>query len=129
MKFKESETVELKKSTSAIKEAVISICAILNKHGKGTVYFGIEDDGRVVGQQIGKSTLKDISKSISDHLEPKVYPDIQIKKIQGKNCIVVNVSGQDGVYSAFGRYYLRMGDEDKKLSVDELRRLVEKKNN
>ena len=34
MKFKESETVELKKSTSELKEAVISIASILNKNQK-----------------------------------------------------------------------------------------------
>jgi ATP-dependent DNA helicase RecG len=60
MKFEENETIELKRSTSELKNAVISICAILNQHGKGTVYFGIADDGTVVGQQIGKSTIKDI---------------------------------------------------------------------
>ena len=65
MKFKETEMVELKKSTSELKEAIISICAILNQRAKGRLYFGIENDGRVVGQQIGKSTVKDISKSIS----------------------------------------------------------------
>lgn len=129
MRFKESETVELKKSTSELKEATISIGAMLNKHSKATVYFGIDDTGAVLGQQIGKSTLKDISKSVSDWIEPKVYPDVQAKKIQGKNCIVVKVSGHDAVYSARGRYYLRVGEEDKKLSVDELRHLVEKKNN
>ncbi|MBU4306167.1 MAG: ATP-binding protein [Candidatus Omnitrophica bacterium] len=129
MRFKESETVELKKSTSELKEAIISIGAILNKHSKATVYFGIDDAGAVLGQQIGKSTLRDISKAISDWIEPKVFSDIQIKKISGKNCIVVNISGHDAVYSARGRYYLRMGEEDKKLSVDELRHLVEKKNN
>ena len=32
MKFKESEKLELKKSTSELKEAVVSIAAILNKH-------------------------------------------------------------------------------------------------
>ena len=69
MKFKETETVELKKSTSELKETIISISAILNKHGKGTLYFGITDDGKVIGQQIGKSTLKDIAKTIADHTE------------------------------------------------------------
>ena len=128
-KFKETETIELKKSTSELKEAIISICSILNRHGKGTIYFGVEDDGKVVGQQIGKSTVRDISKSIGDHLEPKIYPEIESKKISGKNCIVVSFAGQNALYSAYGRYYLRMGEEDKKLSVDELRRLVEKKNN
>ena len=39
MKFRESETLELKRSTSELKEAVISIGAILNKHGRGRVYL------------------------------------------------------------------------------------------
>ncbi len=129
MKYIENETIELKQSTLELKEAVISLGAMLNRNGKGTVYFGINDDGSVPGQPIGKSTLKDISKAISDCIDSKVYPEIQIKKIQGKDCIVVNISGQDNVYSARGRYYLRRGEENKKLSVDELRRLVEKKNN
>jgi len=129
MKFTENETTEFKKSTSELKEAVISLGAMLNKHCKGTVYFGIDDNGRILGQQIGKSTIKDISKAISDWIEPKVFPDIQAKKIQGKHCVVVNVSGHDAVYSARGRYYLRMGEEDKKLSVSELKHLVEKKSN
>jgi len=41
MKFKETETLELKKSTSELKEGVISVAAILNKHGRGKLYFGI----------------------------------------------------------------------------------------
>ena len=77
----------------------------------------------------GKATLKDISKSISDHLEPKIYPHIKAVKISGKNCVTVDFSGKDGLYSAFGRFYLRVGEEDKKLSVSEIRRLVEKLNN
>ena len=129
MKFEENEIIELKKSTSELKEAVISLGAMLNKHSKGAVYFGINDDGIVIGQQIGKSTLRDISRAISDWIEPRIFPDIQVKKIQGKDCIVVKVSGQEGVYSARGRYYLRIGEEDKKLSVNELKHLVEKKNN
>ena len=37
----ETEQVEFKKSTGELKEAVISIAAILNKHGSGDLYFGI----------------------------------------------------------------------------------------
>jgi len=48
MNYKESETIELKKSTSELKEAIISMSAILNKHKLGELYFGIRDDGRVV---------------------------------------------------------------------------------
>ena len=129
MEFRESETVELKKSTSELKEAVISIVSILNKHGKGKLYFGITDDGKIIGQHIGKSTIKDISKSIADYTDPKIYPDIKTQKISGKDCIVVEFIGHEGLYSAYGRFYLRSGEEDKKLSVMEIARLIEKNKN
>jgi len=40
--FIENEHTELKKSTSLINEALISIVSILNKHGKGQLFFGIK---------------------------------------------------------------------------------------
>ena len=43
------ETVEFKKSTSEMKEGMASIAAMLNKHGRGTLYFGVRNDGEVVG--------------------------------------------------------------------------------
>lgn len=36
---RENEQLEFKKSTSEVKEAMDDICAILNKHGSGTLYF------------------------------------------------------------------------------------------
>ena len=60
---------------SELKEAIISIVAILNKHQQGELYFGIGNDGTVVGQTIGEKTIRDISKAISDFIEPKIYPE------------------------------------------------------
>lgn len=40
-----TEQVEHKKSTSELKEGVASIASILNKHGKGTLYFGALNNG------------------------------------------------------------------------------------
>ena len=37
----ESETVEFKKTTSELKESVISLVAMLNKKGHGIVLFGV----------------------------------------------------------------------------------------
>ena len=59
---KETESVEFKKSTSEIKEGIISVASILNKHGKGVLYFGIKDNGDVAGQEIGKDTERKISR-------------------------------------------------------------------
>ena len=52
MKFKESEKLELKRSTSELKEAVVSIAAILNKHLGGDLYFGISNDETIIGQTV-----------------------------------------------------------------------------
>ncbi|MDP3048579.1 MAG: ATP-binding protein [Thermodesulfovibrionales bacterium] len=77
MKFIESETLELKKTTSEIKEAIISIAAILNKHQHGELFFGIKNNSTVTGQNVTEKTIRDVSKSIADHIEPKIYPHIE----------------------------------------------------
>ncbi|MDR1835456.1 MAG: ATP-binding protein, partial [Fusobacteriaceae bacterium] len=48
----ESETLEFKKTTAEAKDAVIDVVAMLNKHGRGELYFGIGNDGRVLGQTV-----------------------------------------------------------------------------
>lgn len=66
--FIETEVVELKKSLSQLKEGIISLSAMLNKSNKGVVYFGIRDDGKVVGLDIGKRTLADITHELQNNL-------------------------------------------------------------
>ena len=76
-KLKESETLELKKSTGQLKPAIISIVAMLNKHQEGKLYFGVKDDGIVVGQEVGNDALRTISQAISAHIETRIYPAIK----------------------------------------------------
>ena len=128
IKHVESETVELKKSTSELKEAMNSISAILNKHRRGELYFGMKDEGIILGQQIGKDTIRDISRAISSYIEPKIYPQIKTVTIEGKNCIHLLFEGEEVPYYAFGRAYMRVGDEDRKLSAKELENLILEKN-
>ena len=127
-KLKESETTELKKSTSELKEAIISIVAILNKHHKGQLYFGVKNDGTVVGQDVTERTLREISKTISDHIEPKIYPKINKILLEDKKCVLVDFDGSEVPYYAYGRPYIRVSDEDKQLSAKELENLILKKN-
>ena len=65
MRRKESEILEFKKSTSELKEAIISIVGILNKHGKGEIVFGIKSSREVVGQSVNEKTLREISQQMS----------------------------------------------------------------
>ena len=125
---RESEKLEFKKSTSEIKEGVIAIAAILNKHGGGELYFGVHNSGAPLGQMIGDSTLRDISQAISNHLEPKVYPNITEAVIDNKHCIHVGFIGDDAPYFAYGRAYIRVADEDKQMSPAELEDYIIRKN-
>jgi ATP-dependent DNA helicase RecG len=74
-KFRESETLELKRSTSQLKGAIVSIVSILNKHGFGELYFGIKDNGTVGGQDISGKTLRDISQSIAANHDAEPHPE------------------------------------------------------
>ena len=106
---KESETLEFKKTTGELKEAMISISSILNKHGVGTLYFGVKPNGDVVGQDVSESSLRDVSRFVYDSIKPQIYPVIQEEILDGCHVIKVEFHGEDYPYSAAGRYYLRTG--------------------
>ena len=65
----ESETCELKKSLAELKEGLISIVAILNKHGAGELWFGVAPNGKAVGLDVTDKTLRDLSQAIAAHIE------------------------------------------------------------
>ena len=126
--YKETERGEMKKSLSQLREGIISLSAMLNKSGQGTVYFGINDDGKVCGLTLGKRTKSDIANEIRNNLKPlplKVAID-DIEE-EGKFIIVVSVEGNDSPYSAYGRYYNRLDDADFQMQQHELERFFEKK--
>jgi len=59
--MRETENCEFKKSTSELDESLNSIAAILNKHKKGELYFGLNNNGELTHQIISEKTLRDIS--------------------------------------------------------------------
>jgi ATP-dependent DNA helicase RecG len=124
----ETETIEYKKSTGELKEGVISIVSILNKHNGGELYFGVKNDGEVVGQDISDKTLRDVSQAIYNHIEPQIFPDISNVVIHNKDCIRVAFVGDNVPYYAYGRAYLRVADEDRVMSPRELESYILRRN-
>lgn len=121
----ETEKVEFKKSTSEIIEGVISLSAMLNKHGEGTVYFGVKNNGDVIGQKdLNENTLRDISRKIAEGIKPQIIPNIALELIGDEKVIKVFAKGNDIPYSAFGKYYSRSFDEDRGLSPEMLKALI-----
>ncbi|MDP2302044.1 MAG: ATP-binding protein [Ignavibacteria bacterium] len=124
MKLKESETIEFKKSVAELNDAVRSISAILNKHQKGELFFGLKNDGLPVKNLISEKTLRDISQTITDKIEPRIYPIIVTSKIKNIEVIKVGFEGTQIPYSAGGKYFIRVADEDKQMTAAELKRLI-----
>lgn len=119
---KETEYVEFKESTAEKDKGIESMSSILNKHGKGTLYFGVKNNGDVKGQVIGEATLNKLSQVIARDLRPQCrYSVAERVSIDGKHFIEVEFSGKRAPYSARGRYFLRFHDEDRLMDSETLR--------
>lgn len=120
----ESENLEFKKSISELKEGIISISSILNKNGQGTLYFGVKNNGDIIGQEIGSQTLKTVSQTIANNIKPQMIPTITVEFLDEKSIIKVTFSGEDKPYSAYGRYYIRSSDEDREIAPNKLKEMM-----
>lgn len=116
----ETETLEFKKSTGELKEAMHSICAILNKHQYGELYFGIKNDGTVIGQVVTEESLREVSQKIKNFIEPRIYPEINKVVLDGRECIHVKFSGDQRPYFAYNVARIRVADEDLVMSREEI---------
>ncbi len=128
MKFTESETIELKKSISSLDNSIKTICAFLNNKG-GDIYFGIDNNGKVIGQIGTDANLKKISQKIRHKIKPGIVPDIKELKLDGKAIIKVTVkSHNSSIYYCKGIAYTRCGSETVILPPDEIEKRILGKN-
>ena len=124
MKFKESETLELKPSLSHLEKALKTVCAFLNHKG-GIIYFGISDKGDVIGQVATDSNLKKISQQIGSRIKPAVVPIIEEIKVEGLPVIKVTVEKYNKELNYFNAVpYTRSGTETIAMPPDEVKRSI-----
>lgn len=115
---KENEMLEFKESTAEFDKACKAIVAMLNKSGEGKVYFGVKDNGEVIGQQIGKDTLSVLTDRIKDSIKPSIYPIVVKEVYEKKDIISVSFKGTNKPYAYKGAFYIRV--EQQNLLVDPL---------
>lgn len=120
----ESETVEFKRTTGGRREATRTLCAMLNHRG-GRVLFGVEADGRVVGQQVSDHTIEEVAQELRE-IDPPAFPTIdRVPLGNGREVLIVSVStGQNRPYSYRGQAYRRVGNTSQTLSRDEYNRML-----
>jgi ATP-dependent DNA helicase RecG len=125
----ESETVEFKKSTASLREGIETLCAFANHKG-GYLFFGIEDNGKIIGQQVSDDTLKNISNAVKLNTEPKLYPQIEKIELKGKNCILVTVEESPlKPHLAYGRSFVRMGTTNQRLDREQYEYMLQQRSN
>lgn len=71
----ESETLELKRTSSERREAARTLCVMLNHRG-GRVISGVEPDGRVIGQMVSDRTVEDVARKLAE-IELRMFPSIE----------------------------------------------------
>lgn len=120
MKYKETEQVELKKSLAHLDSSIRTICAFLNHEG-GSIYFGIDNDGKVVGQPATDNNLKKISQKIRSRIKPEILPKIEEKNICSKPVIKITVEKKEHtLFYCDGVVYTRCGTETVKMPPGEI---------
>ncbi len=120
----ESETLEFKETTGARREAARTVCAFLNQGG-GKVLFGVTDTGTVVGQQVGKDTIQELSAELQ-RVNPPAFPSIDQVSVDGGREVIVVSTGQGASrpYSYRGTSYRRVGNTTLAMSADEYNRML-----
>ena len=120
----ESTTVEFKQSLSEMNGIIVAVTAFANTEG-GRIFIGVSDAGEAIGVQIGKGTIENLANKIALQTEPKIQPRITVKKINGKQIIIVEVKrSTTGPVLADGRPYKRVGKSSPKMGKDEHERMV-----
>ena len=124
LKFEESETIELKSSLSQTKEIVETISAFANTFG-GKIIIGISNSGQIIGVEIGKSTIENLTNKIRQEIDPKIHPRINIKKAGNTKIITIEVvPSHDKLVLAFGKPFKRIGKSTVRMSKDEYEHLI-----
>jgi len=120
----ESETLELKRTTGERREAARTICAMLNHRG-GRVIFGVEPDGRMIGQMVSERTVEEVAQELGE-IEPPVFPSIErVDFAEGRQLLVVTApAGSGQPYVHRGQAYRRVGNTSRQLSREEYNRIL-----
>ena len=99
---------------------------MLNRNKEATLYFGVKDNGDIIGIDMAKDTIIKIKEKMKAKIKPMVIPEIEeMKTDDGKVYIKVCVSGTNIPYSYDGRYYVRTGASDDKVDPHLLVSMVE----
>ena len=130
MRFKESETVELKQTV--VEDIKKEIIAFANSSG-GTLYIGVADDGTVIGVSNPEDALLQINNMLRDAIKPDVtmFTQSTIEIYDGKSVILITIQrGTERPYYLAGKglrpegVYIRHGAASVPATDSSIRRMI-----
>lgn len=128
LKQGEGKTLEFKRSTGELREAMQTVCAFLNGAG-GMVLMGIRPDGAPEGQQVSDRTLREIAQA-SDHFEPPVNLPVERLPISaGREVLILRADGNSNSipFTYDSRPYERVGSTTRKMAQAAYEKLLLKR--
>jgi len=120
----ESQTAEFKSSLKLLNEIGETISALANTSG-GIILIGVDNDGRILGIDIGKKTMEDLANFIKENTDPKIYPDIKPHQIDDKKIIAISLKEIEEKPVFFkDRAFQRVGKTNQRISANKIRELA-----
>ena len=97
---------------------------MLNHRG-GRVLFGVEPDGRIIGQMVSDHTIEEVAQELKQ-LDPPVFPTIdRVDVAADRQVLVVTVGqGSNRPYTYKGKAYRRVGNTSPELSGHDYQRML-----
>src|SRR5260221_14767064 len=86
----EGFTVEFKRRISSPEKIARTLISFANTKG-GTILFGVDDDGSIVGVESEKSEIELIETAGKDFCDPPILPHIDIVPFDGRDVIVSHI--------------------------------------
>jgi predicted HTH transcriptional regulator len=87
----EGFTIEFKRKVSTPEKIARALISFANTKG-GTILFGVDDDGSIIGVESEKSETDLILEAGTVYCEPEIIPEIDIVPFSGKDVIVATVA-------------------------------------
>ena len=126
----EDSRTQFKRGPIGIAKLAAELVAFSNASG-GSILFGVDDDGNVVGLGIkDKKILTDeISNAANDNVRPAIYPQTEYHTVKGKQILCVTVA--EGALKPYsdkgGSYWTKSGPDKRRItSREELQRILQK---
>ena len=89
----ENGQVEFKETTGQLERGMETLCAFLNGEG-GTVLFGVNDKGKIIGQEVADSTKRVLADAIG-RIEPLTMIQVSYVPIPGSLKVIIALSAED----------------------------------